>query len=65
MTRHTVTKSEMQAQKIEHLLVASNGKRLLFTYDIGRKRLEYMVVIGRVVYAFDALDEAIEAYNEA
>lgn len=64
--RHTITKAEMQAIKIGVVMASSEGKRLMFTYDIGRKRLEYIVFVrDSPGYAFDTLEAAIEAYNEA
>lgn len=67
--RHTITKAEMQAIKIGVVMASSEeeaSKRLMFTYDIGRKRLEYIVFVrDSPGYAFDTLEAAIEAYNEA
>lgn len=71
----TVTKTGMQSKKIEQAIAHFSGsgsgisKWLHFTYDIGRKRLEYRLHWmrkdeGERVSHFDSLDEAIEAYNE-
>lgn len=72
MARHTVTRAEVQAQKIEHKIAFSHipgqTKWLHLMYDIGRARMEYRLRIlsasDERTFFFDALDEAIAAYNE-
>lgn len=65
--RYTVTKAEMQAIKIGVVMAHTDSKRLMFTYDVGRKRMEYVVFTRNDEspgHAFDTLEVAIEAYNE-
>lgn len=72
MTRHTITNRELQNVIIEQQLARSieldaANKQLLFKYDIGRKRLTYVVTLladGAREYAYDTLEEAIAAYND-
>lgn len=57
-----IDRSVINRIRIEQVLASSEDRRLEFRYDIGRRRLSY-VVVRLDEYHFDDLDEAIDFYN--
>lgn len=70
--KHTVTVVEMQSIIVTEILASAAGRRenkkLIFSHDIGRGGTTYVVRYlqdGWNDLVFDALDEAVAAYNDA
>lgn len=76
MKRHAVTLAEMRAIAVEQMIAAWPGvnKQILFRYDIGRKRLIYVVreyassvsdcADDVSEYFYDTIEDAVTAYND-
>lgn len=67
-----ITVTDIRLQTVNQILATSHGegtgKDLVFRYDVGRKRLYWVVreFMGEMREStFDTLEEAVDAYNDA